>query len=789
MKRQRFVIWRGWIFALLAVFILFVGCQSNSGDDDDDDSTSPPDDDDDNDSLSCPTGEHEEGIACINDVCGFGDWGDIDTSMVSIFVMQAYSDGDSDGSMKHPYTSLNDALNAASENDVIAMGVGEYSGPFSITESHRGVTVLGRCSENVIITADDESAGVEVITNRGLTLKNLGFYGGSPALSITGSREIVVSDCAFNYSQNGAVVGSEAETTLEGVSIISNRLDSENPQNYIGGAVYFHNDSEVEMNDVEILDSELMGFYFLDSTVTAENILVRSTKLYKSTYGGGLFAMRSTVSLTDFHAAENWGYGIEAYNSDFVFDALEIKNNTTWGIYIISSSTGTIENSIIENNDQVVDALKNSGIFVWESALTIRTSTVTGHCGNGLYSYETDLNVFDSEIVDNLGSNLYADGGTLDIQKNNLGNMPGADLNGYAAALILYNCTATIVQNTMDSVTRNGIYVENGAYEISENHISNVIPDIGSGELYASAIGAFDVTNLLIEDNDIENVPGFFIGATNSAGTISGNHMTNAPGTKQPMAYGITLQNHSEITVSDNTIEEISGWGILVQECDNSVITENTLSNITAHSYKPSGSGIFIRDTQGVEISQNDISNVERAGIMVGYTTGAVVEENQVGGVTASMYGDDGAGIYLQNATDAAVNDNNVSAAAVAGILLLDGSSGTMSGNVVSGIVADDNDLFGDGITILDATSAVPLDGNHVYNNARAGFLFDSSAGSYANTESDHNAFAGYLQLNAAVTDEGGNNFHDNDDDGVTISNEPLLETPDNQYFPAPERP
>ncbi|QGX93655.1 hypothetical protein EI982_02025 [Haloplanus rallus] len=180
-----------------------------------------------------------------------------------------------------------------------------------------------------------------------------------------------------------------------------------------------------------------------------------------------------------------------------------------------------------------------------------------------------------------------------------------------------------------------------------------------------------------IENNDINDC-GLGIEAFGSDSTLSGNNITGC-------STGIVVADGaSNYTISGNTIEDGSGRGISVfsGSTDDHLIENNTVRN--------QGSGVVLSGADDNTLAGNTLEDNTYNGIWLndgaGSATGNTIEDNTVsnnGFGSGSPY----PGIFLGNAEDTTIRNNDVDGNAAQGIYAFE-SSGT---------VIDDNTLANNG--------------------------------------------------------------------------------------------
>lgn len=140
--------------------------------------------------------------------CGDGPWGDAPVAATTQFVDASYTGGGSDGSEQHPWTTIQEALDAAADSAVVAVAAGSYHE--NLWTLGKSVRVWGRCPALVDIVGVAANAPAVQLTEGGAPeLHSVSVTGPFVGVFVSGTEGVVVErvrvhDTGF-YGLVGAV--------------------------------------------------------------------------------------------------------------------------------------------------------------------------------------------------------------------------------------------------------------------------------------------------------------------------------------------------------------------------------------------------------------------------------------------------------------------------------------------------------------------------------------------------------------------------------------------------------
>jgi len=521
----------------------------------------------------------------------------------------------------HDYDTIQAAIDAAADGDVITVANGTYTGEGnrdldckgkaitirsqhgaanctidcqgSLADLHRGFFINSGEGPDTIVdgftimngynTGEIIKGGAIYCTNGSSpTIRNCVFqnnivtgdYSGGGAIGCKSGSNAVFSNCSFTNNQagryGGAVYASFSNLTLSNCTFTGNATTNADPSGY-GGAVCFS-----------------------ESTSTiSQGALSGNT----STYGGGAIGIinNSNITITDSDIRNNnadgdnsHAGGIFGVHSIVSIEECVVEDNTAdynGGIYMNESSL-TMQNTTIQNNQAQTG--KAGGMGAEFSDITVTNTTIQGNhaedSSGGIYLNLTEAAFENCTIRENtaqnsVGGGIYSTGGdvmltdTL-VEDNSATEGGGLSLND--ANSVLTDCQ--IIDNTAVSfgggmvLTHESAILKNSI--IRGNRITAASSGYGGG-MYGNA-AVLTVENLLIEGNSARNGGAFAMYNSNGIWTnctFTGNQSESRnPGvylfyhTAIEMVNCILWGNHGAL--GDNQVRMSTSSSAAVSFCD-----------------------------------------------------------------------------------------------------------------------------------------------------------------------------------------------------------------------------
>ena|GEM_PF-1566930 len=338
------------------------------------------------------------------------------------------------------FSSIQAAINAASDNDTIYVSSGTYAGPVIVNKS---LTLIGQDPNTAIIKGTTEEQCVVLCLN----VDNVNISG----FTITGSiKGINLTNSNYNV--------------ISGNNIIRNSQYG----------IFLRNSSNNYVNDNTVLDNTLRGIYLRENS--NHNVVNNNTVSHHSEWGIYIYRSRQNIvsNNTFSNNAERGIYLIESNNNTFSSNTV---SNNTQGISIWSSRNIILRNNNMTGNTQNFDI---SGEYVHniDDSNTIN--------GKPMYYW---VNQHDKQVPAGAGYVAAINSANIIVKNQNISN----NTHG----VLFFNTNNSTIANVNTSYNHYGIFL----YESSNNLIDrNVVAKNYKGiELEFSS--GNNLTNNIIMNN------------------------------------------------------------------------------------------------------------------------------------------------------------------------------------------------------------------------------------------------------------------------------------------------
>ncbi|MCB9766098.1 MAG: right-handed parallel beta-helix repeat-containing protein [Alphaproteobacteria bacterium] len=386
------------------------------------------------------------------------------------------------------YTSIQSAINAARNGDIVRVRPGTYTE--TIDTSGKNLTIESTSGSSQ--TTIDGTSGdhvVSVSSGETVTLTGFRLEGGSHGVEVRAST-LTAEDITVTQVTGAAPGGGFSVT--EGGTLVVDDCRVRNitlTNNFYGG-----------------------GFYIYEATATISNCTVSGNSAYQ---GGGAYIWDATVTMTDVDFdgnASDWhGGGLRIRNgSDVTGTRVTLQNNTATnkggGASVVDSDMD-LRNSEVTGNTAgdsggglaVENALRNGTVF--RGTLSGNTA---GGAGGGVYAWGADLELRGT-LADNTvalsttsGAGVYFGDGDL--------SLVNLDISGHSA----YDGGAIYASGTSGSVTASGgVWSDNSASNdggVLHSQMSATLTDLELNDNTAGGDGGavfLDEAWLWLEDSTL----------------------------------------------------------------------------------------------------------------------------------------------------------------------------------------------------------------------------------------------------------------------------------------------
>jgi len=274
------------------------------------------------------------------------------------------------GSSGHDYTTIQDAINDATDGDTIIVNDGTYNENVDVDKSvilrsENGSTktaVTAKYSETSVFYISTDNVTINGFNVTGTTSITAGIY-----LYSSNNHTITNNDVSGNYY--GIVLGSSQNNKLTNNKVNSNDM--------YGIALGGSNNNTLINNNISNTSNN-HGIYLLGSDY---NILTSNTVCGNDAYGIYLDTS-SNNTLTSNTVSENNEYGIRLLSSsNNILTGNTASSNSVSGIYLANSSFNTLTENIASQNEY--DAGSAAGFYILESDNNILVSNIANYNKDG----------------------------------------------------------------------------------------------------------------------------------------------------------------------------------------------------------------------------------------------------------------------------------------------------------------------------------------------------------------------------------------------------------------------
>lgn len=560
--------------------------------------------------IYTPEGCAEVGVT---QECGSGDWGHIDLGGTVVFVNIAYDGGDPDGSEARPFTTIAEALAAATAGATVAIAEGTYEENLVVPAE---VTLAGRCPELVTIRGTGEEPALVIEDADGAAIRGVTVEASGIGIDVASSREVVIEQVLV--------------TAASGV------------------AIRFDQDAAGIIGDCGIVGTtrasdELRGFGLLVGE--GASVEVRSSVL-SGNASSGVRTDSGNVTLDQCLVRENRGAGVILNQpaGPVVVRGSRLAGNGRAGMVVIGGGEVGVEGSVIEGSYDVEesDEPNGDGILAQAGATVSVTDSVIRSCLRfGLFFFEATGIIGDCGIVGNgaatrdnsSAGGLAASGATLEVRECSFSDNNGGGIQVWGGEI---SVTDSLVEGTRrrraNAPEGDGIMAADGA----DLSVDRTLIDARDGGrlgilLYQDATGIIGdcgivgtqysgvwfhqrstgaVRRTVVTEASLAGVGlGMGSGAGGSAGVeisdciVSNIHPAPSVAAGEPVDWGdgVVVTNGSVATVSGNTIRTIDRVG---------VILDNSTATVTDNDIQEAEFGIALQDSTVTE-RDNTISHVD----------------------------------------------------------------------------------------------------------------------------------------------------------------------------------
>jgi parallel beta-helix repeat protein len=593
------------------------------------------------------------------------------------------------------YSSIQDAINAASPGDTIGIESGVYHESLVVNKS---LTLTGVDTGQGYPVIDAGKRGVGILVEAaGCNLEKLEVRNASHSAIIVGADNSGLDSLQINHKGTGPAISGDQVT---GFTCSNSRFNTEG-------------------NTIVLQDSH--DFSITNNTFGnpgGKSVAIVSSNRKKPVTNG-------TISNNFITQDLGSGIGIVAKSSDSYIENLLVENNTIRGAggsigLFIPSRNVTIQGNTITNNPKI-SGKGIYGIMIYgTSGVIVRNNTVHDAQVELAYRFEScdGLNISGNRAISNDDTGIGLIGPTNCVMTNNVmegnpynfllypdildeGRLPGNRIdttNLVDGRPVLYY--EGINNLLIDGSMQPGTVFLYGCNNATVRDIHEEANDAG--------ITAFNSDDLLITNCSLENMDTGIYTVQSDGLSVQNNHVNGC-------FDGIMVGAFSSGAVTGNLIEDSGDSGIVAGEfLDNVTIYGNDIRGSKAAIYLDGVSG-----SNNVIFSKNLITGSQVAGISANQAGGCALTGKQINAVS-------GVGMDIEESSDLTITGNTVGGKAARGVLLFESPNNNISTNNIS--------AGEEGFTFTRLAGDIGSKDNSITNNridaiAPAGFYIQKGTG------------------------------------------------------------
>jgi hypothetical protein len=552
----------------------------------------------------------------------------------TVFVSAAYADAQLDATH---FRSIAAAVTAAPAGAIIAVDSGTYSE--KVTLAKRAVSIIGRCSDKVVMqqTAGVIGSAVEANSGDDLVVRNMSFRGYNAAFGILGGKALLDSLVIENGLLAGVVAGNVGTQVQLTNVVIRGMKARPGAANAFG--IFTSAGASVTVDDSVFASNEYVnvGVTKPGSTLHLTRSIVRDGVPLGATraFGIGVYAAESGTATVEESAILD--------NSAAGFDVFSAPGDT---------SAGTLRRSVVQGTKR--DGAKNAarGLDLTSSHVVVEQSTIRANVEfEVIASQGTDLTLSDSTLVgaDPVGptergaTGLVVEGGPakvrslaivtpragVEIQTTAKVDMQGSLITATRTApkfyengrytgvgmLIESKATLTLAQSTIEGA-HTAALASSGHADLSEVLVRGTRAG-GDGQfgrgISVQLGGAMKLTRSAAIDN-LEAGVFVSVGGASLAMTTSTVQTTGLDGSGN-FGVGMLLGEDVSGTIQDSTITDSKGIGLAVASAG-AFVGHTIISRNAVGIHTQDGTTLTVGDAPGDPLAcviSSDTSFVDNA--------------------------------------------------------------------------------------------------------------------------------------------------------------------------------
>lgn len=356
------------------------------------------------------------------------------------------------GSYEHPYRYIQDAIDAAFDQDTIYVSEGLYKETITI---HKSITLIGENKATTIIDGEQKPHWVVTTTVPGIEIKGFTIRNSSKELTSVGlllqDSNNIIQDTIF--TDNRLALGLRP---MAGNSIIKNNIFINN--SYMGLVIDELDSRNITIINNTFIQNNQQGLYLANVLNTiVNNTFIDDGITFSQTNESLLPIMKNNsinkkpiyylTNTKDIIISGDAGELILSNCENITIQNIQIENIDT-AIFIIHSNNINIMNCALSNN--------LVGINIWYSNyLTIKNNYLCNNSWSGIWTWHSNnIDINHNTLTSNDDGLLIQSSKKLDIQNNNITK------NTIGISFMLFSNMSTVatnnfINNIINSIDKN----------------------------------------------------------------------------------------------------------------------------------------------------------------------------------------------------------------------------------------------------------------------------------------------------------------------------------------------
>jgi len=639
------------------------------------------------------------------------------------------------------FTTITGAVTAASPGDTILVNAGTYTEQVAINKN--GLTLIGAGAASTIIDPGSGNTGIGIASDW-VNVSGFRIIGASVGIGITNVQNVIIYKCiVVDYSLYGIELTNTRKVNIT-ENIVRNGLS-------VGLRLLNSNENIAYNNHIYSCDYSVHLFQ------SSENKIIKNT-LNNSNRGVNIDFYSDGNYLSHNNISSNVNYGIYSswsdhltFENNYINDTdehsmflsrcndIRAERNSIDGFYIAVRTSYCIGARFVDND--IRNGYRGPWLWYDESGF-YSGNTISGIDEYGIEIFESTSMRFEQNRFTGCGFHISAEKlpqwNTHTIPATNTVNgvralylKNGSSLNvqGKAGQLILTNVTSTTIsgldlsdssvgpllgfanRNTLKDMISNDNKHGIEVFRSTGNSFSNIT--VRNATVYGAYIIFSD--NTRISDSEIDNCPyGVYIrGSRNSTVDSCRVHGSVHAGIYATWWDSRIVDGNVFI---DNLIEN-DQEGILMQGCNNTIISGNTIRSIPYTGILVTNQPSYGPSTN-ITVTDNEVSLAGRYGILVNNGARYLrVAENH-------LHNNSQTGLQLMDVFQAEISGNNLTGNMEPGLSIfqtkdVEISNNTITENGFSGMVLEYSDLVSVAGNNMTAVTNQPegMSLNHLTNS------------------------------------------------------------------------